>query len=77
MFGSARMGVSTSLVDQPTVIALVQLTAIVVGHLVGIVAAHELAVRLLPTRAALRGQLPMLLVMVGYTCTGLVLLFSP
>ncbi len=77
VFGSARMGVSTSLVDQPTVIALVQLTAIVVGHLVGIVAAHELAVRLLPTRAALRGQLPMLVVMVAYTCAGLVLLFSP
>ena len=31
----------------------------------------------LPPARALVGQLPMLLVMVGYTCAGLVLLFSP
>ena len=47
------------------------------GHILGIVCAHELAVRLLPPDRALVGQLPMLLVMVGYTCAGLVLLFSP
>ena len=51
--------------------------AIVTGHILGIVCAHELAVRLLPPDRALVGQLPMLLVMVGYTCAGLVLLFSP
>ena len=58
-------------------IALIQLIAIVTGHILGIVCAHELAVRLLPPDRALVGQLPMLLVMVGYTCAGLVLLFSP
>ena len=39
--------------------------------------AHEKAVGPLPQDRALRGQLPMLAVMVGYTCAGLVLLFSP
>ena len=45
--------------------------------MLGIVCAHEKAVALLPPDRALRGQLPLLLVMVGYTCAGLVLLFSP
>ena len=45
--------------------------------MLGIVCAHEKAVALLPPDRALRGQLPMLVVMIGYTCAGLVLLFSP
>ena len=77
VFGSAEMGVNAALFSYPTLIALIQLVAIVAGHILGIVCAHELAVRLLPPERALLGQLPMLLVMVGYTCAGLVLLFSP
>ena len=68
---------SSSIFDHPTAIAVVQLLAIVVGHVLGVVAAHEKAVALLPARTALRGQWPMLVLMVGYTCAGLVLLFSP
>ena len=77
VFGSAEMGVNAALFDYPTVVAMIQLLAILAGHILGIVCAHELAVRLLPPDRALFGQLPMLLVMVGYTCAGLVLLFSP
>ena len=77
VFGSAEMGVNAAIFDHPTAIALIQLGAILMGHIVGIVCAHELAVRLLPAEHALAGQLPMLAVMVGYTCAGLVLLFSP
>jgi hypothetical protein len=77
VFGSAEMGVNAAIFNYPTVIALIQLVAIVAGHILGIVCAHELAVRLLPAEHALAGQLPMLLVMVGYTCAGLLLLFSP
>ncbi len=77
VFGSAGMGVDEALFAHPTAIALVQATAIVAGHVVGIVCAHEKAVQLLPQRAAPRGQWPMLVVMVGYTCAGLLLLFSP
>jgi hypothetical protein len=71
------MGVNNTLFTHPTAIAVIQATAIVLGHVVGIVCAHEKAVALLPEHSALRGQLPMLVVMIGYTCAGLVLLFSP
>jgi hypothetical protein len=77
VFGSAEMGVNSAIFYYPTAIALVQLAAIVGGHVLGIVCAHEKAVTLLPPDRALRGQWPLLLVMVGYTCAGLVLLFSP
>jgi len=77
VFGSAEMGVNSAIFNYPTAIALVQLGAIVGGHVLGIVCAHEKAVTLLPPDRALRGQWPLLLVMVGYTCAGLVLLFSP
>jgi hypothetical protein len=77
VFGSAEMGVNSAIFNYPTVVALVQLGAIVGGHVLGIVCAHEKAVTLLPSDRALRGQWPLLLVMVGYTCAGLVLLFSP
>jgi hypothetical protein len=43
----------------------------------GIICAHEKSVALLPPDRAIRGQLPLLLVMIGYTCAGLLLLFSP
>jgi hypothetical protein len=71
------MGVNSAIFNYPTAIALVQLCAIVGGHVLGIVCAHEKAVALLPPDRAVQGQLPLLLVMVGYTCAGLVLLFSP
>jgi hypothetical protein len=77
VFGSAEMGVNSAIFNYPTAIALVQLCAIVGGHVLGIVCAHEKAVALLPPDRAVQGQLPLLLVMVGYTCAGLVLLFSP
>jgi hypothetical protein len=77
VFGSAGMGVNAAIFSYPTAVALIQLAAIVAGHVLGIVCAHELAVRYLPREHAVAGQLPMLLVMIGYTCAGLVLLFSP
>ena len=77
VFGSAEMGVNSAIFNHPTAIAAVQACAIVGGHVFGIVCAHEKAVALLPPDRALRGQLPLLLVMIGYTCAGLLLLFSP
>jgi hypothetical protein len=77
VFGSAEMGVNSAIYNHPTAVALIQLCAIVGGHVFGIVCAHEKAVALLPPNRAVRGQLPLLLVMVGYTCAGLLLLFSP
>ncbi len=77
VFGSAEMGVNSALFDHPTAIAVIQLLAIVTGHVVGIVTAHEKALRLAPPAKTFRAQWPMLVVMIGYTTAGLVLLFSP
>ena len=77
VFGSAGMGLNQAIFDHPTAIALVQVIAIVGGHLVGIVAAHEKSLQLVEPRHALVAQVPMLAVMVFYTCSGLLLLFSP
>jgi hypothetical protein len=77
VFGSAEMGVNSAIYDHVTAIAVVQLLAIVTGHILGIVSAHEKSLSLLRPQSALAGQWPMLLVMVCYTCAGLVLLFSP
>jgi hypothetical protein len=76
-FGSAEMGVNSAIFNHPTGIAVIQACAIVGGHVFGIICAHEKAVALLPPDRAVRGQLPLLLVMIGYTCAGLLLLFSP
>ena len=46
------------------------------GHVVGVVAAHDRAVKLLPKRHQLTGQLPLLVAMVGFTVGGLYLLFA-
>jgi len=61
---------------QPTVVSTVQVAAIVVGHVLGVVLAHDRAVRLFDRRRAVVGQLPLLALMVVYTCGGLLLLFS-
>ncbi len=59
-----------------TLTAVIQVCAVVAGHVVGVVLAHDRAVTLLPRRHALVGQMPLLLLMVGYTVAGLLLLFS-
>ena len=60
----------------PGLVAGIQVVAIVTGHVVGVVLAHEQAVRLFPRRAAVVGQVPLLILMVLYTVGGLTLLFS-
>ena len=60
----------------PTLVAVVQVLAIVGGHVLGVVLAHDRAVRLFARRRAVLGQLPLLALMVLYTCGGLFLLFS-
>ena len=59
-----------------TTTAVVQVCAVVVGHVLGVVLAHDRAVALLPRRHAVIGQIPLLVLMVGYTVTGLLLLFA-
>jgi len=60
----------------PAVLATLKVGFVVAGHIAGVVAAHDRALKVLPARHQLTGQLAMMLVMVGYTFTGLYLLFG-
>ena len=76
VFGTAHWQVAMGFFTYTTAIAVVQAGAVVVGHLLGVVAAHDRALAVAPGAAAIAGQIPMLLVMIGYTLGGLWLLFS-
>jgi hypothetical protein len=73
--GTAAISPSASLIA-PGFVAGIQVVAIITGHVLGVVAAHERAVSLFPRRAAVLGQVPLLVLMVAYTVGGLTLLFS-
>ena len=73
--GTAGLTANAALL-QPTLVATIQVVAIVTGHVLGVVLAHERAVTLFERRVAVVGQVPLLALMVGYTCGGLLLLFS-
>ena len=76
LFGTWRNEVDLLAVS-PSTIASVQISAIVLGHVVGVVLAHDRAVRLAGTaRGARRSQYPLLAVMVGLTVGGLGLLLG-
>ena len=60
----------------PSALATLKVLFVVGGHIAGVIAAHDCALRVLPKRHQLTGQLAMMLVMVGYTFTGLYLLFG-
>lgn len=62
--------------DHPTAIAVIKVVAIVTGHVLAVIAAHDRTIALLPRRRAVVGQIPMLVLMVAYTLTGLALIFS-
>ena len=60
----------------PTLLADIKVGAVVVGHVLAAIVAHDRALRLLPPRHQLTGQLPLLFAMVGFTAGGLYLLFA-
>ena len=60
----------------PTLLWTIKVVSVVVGHVIGVVAAHDQALRVIPVGHQLTGQLAMMLVMVGYTLAGLYLLFG-
>ncbi len=76
LFGSAGEPIDYLVVSTST-IALVQAAAIVTGHILGVVTAHDRAVAVLPRRggaATRRSQYPLLAAMVLYTSVGIALL---
>jgi hypothetical protein len=60
----------------PSLLATIKVGCVVAGHVAAVIAAHDRALWLLPKGHQLTGQLAMMLVMVGYTFTGLYLLFG-
>ncbi len=74
--GTADLQVNYWLSLHPTFLAVTKVLAVVLGHVVGVVAAHDRAIKLLPPRHHLTGQLPLLVAMVGFTAGGLYLLFA-
>ena len=78
--GADLLGTASAAVDYrwvgPITIMVVQLAAIVLGHLVASVATHDRAVRLYPAESAVRTQYPMLAAMVALTVGAVGLLFA-
>jgi hypothetical protein len=76
LFGLGDAQVHYVLSMHPSALASIKVGCVVAGHIAAVVAAHDRALRLLPAGHQLTGQLAMMLVMVGYTFTGLYLLFG-
>jgi hypothetical protein len=68
--------VSYILSSHPSALATIKVAGVVGGHIAAMIAAHDRALRILPRGHQLTGQLAMMLVMVGYTFTGLQLVFG-
>lgn len=73
LFGGAKLAPDVSLFAFPTAIALLQVALIVGGHVLGVLVTHDLS---LQWGAAVRPQLPLLVVMIGFTVGGLLLMFG-
>ena len=71
MSGAINYGLITA-----TGIALIQVIAVVIGHILAVISAHDRSVALFPRADAVVGQLPLMVLMVGYTVGGLTLLFA-
>lgn len=74
--GTGNLEINYWLSYHPTLLANTKVVAVVLGHVLGVVAAHDRAIRLLPKRHQLTGQLPLLFAMVAFTVGGLYLLFA-
>lgn len=76
LFGTAGLDVNYWFTYHPGALATIKVLAIVLGHVLGVVAAHDRSLQVLPRKAQVLGQLPLLIAMVGYTYLGLYLLFG-
>ena len=76
LLGTGDWSVNYWLSYHPTFLASTKVLAVVLGHVLGVVAAHDRAIKLLPQRHQVTGQLPLLVAMVAFTVGGLYLLFA-
>lgn len=75
LFGTSEQWVNYFLVS-PTAIGWTQISAIVIGHILGLTVAHDRALTLFHSRDAVRTQIPIAVLMVGITLTGVLLLLT-
>ena len=76
LLGTGNLEVNYWLSYHPTLLANIKVLAVVTGHVLGVIAAHDRAIRILPRRHQLTGQLPLLAAMIAFTVGGLFLLFA-
>jgi hypothetical protein len=76
LLGTGNWEVQYWLSFHPSILAVVKVLAVITGHITGVVAAHDRAIKLLPARHHVSGQIGMLIIMVAYTATGLYLLMG-
>ncbi|MEV6325838.1 hypothetical protein AB0M45_32435 [Nocardia sp. NPDC051787] len=74
--GLSGRDVAYVLSTHPAALGTIKVLAVVTGHVLGVAAAHDRCLRLLPRAHRLTGQLALMLTMVGFTFTGLYLLFE-
>jgi hypothetical protein len=76
LLGTGNWEVNYWLSFHPSLLAVLKVLAVVTGHVVGVIAAHDRAIKLLPQKHHVSGQIGMLVIMVAYTATGLYLLMG-
>ena len=77
LFGTAGYGINIGVINAK-IVWYISVAAIVVAHIISIYIAHVIALRRTPDRAmALRGQYPMMVLMVMYTATSLWIIAQP
>lgn len=76
LLGLGNAEVAYILSEHPSATASTKVLCVLIGHVLGVVAAHDASVRILPRGHQLTGQLALLLTMVTYTFGGLYLLFG-
>lgn len=74
--GIAEAGPNLTLLYFPALIAVAQVVFIVVGHVSAALVSHDIALRDLDPTEAVRRQIPLLVMMVGLTIGGMLLMFG-
>lgn len=76
VLGISDLSVSYVLSEHQGVLATSKVLFVLCGHVLGVIAAHDRSLRILPKGHQLSGQLGLIVVMVAYTFGGLYLLFG-
>ncbi|WP_072801751.1 hypothetical protein [Rhodococcoides yunnanense] len=76
LLGQQSWEVTYALSEHPGVVSSIKVLCVLAGHVLGVAAAHDASLRLLPRGHQLTGQLALMVLMVGFTFGGLFLLFG-